>query len=199
METMLKTGPFKILRLFYGEKNIQIHLRDIARKAGLNENSATRFLKQLEKQNILIFKKEGNLKRYRIKKNKAVYGIFSLFDIERYSQLPSKRQNAFLCFLSNLDEKPLIAVLFGSTAKESFSPSSDMDLLLVVNRKIKTENAENYAESQTGIRINCFQIIYSDFVDELKIKRDKVVQSALKTGYPIFNQIHFYEAYYNED
>ena len=49
METITKSGVWTILRLFYNEKNARIHLRDIARKAGLNENSASRFLEQMSK------------------------------------------------------------------------------------------------------------------------------------------------------
>ena len=39
-------------------------MRDIARKTELNENSATRFLKQLEEEGALVSKREGNLKKY---------------------------------------------------------------------------------------------------------------------------------------
>ena len=37
-----------------------------------------------------------------------------------------------------------------------------------------------------------------EFLDELKLKNDRVVQSALNTGYPLTNHIMYYEAYYNE-
>ena len=48
MESPHNSGHSKILQLFYDNKKAGIHLRDIARKTKLNENSATRFLKQLE-------------------------------------------------------------------------------------------------------------------------------------------------------
>ena len=34
---------------------------------------------------------------------------------------------------------------------------------------------------------------------ELKLKEDKVIQSALNTGYPILNQMSFYEGMLNEN
>ena len=46
METILKKGMQKILYLFYENRNAAIHLREIVRKTGLNENSASRFLKK---------------------------------------------------------------------------------------------------------------------------------------------------------
>ena len=196
MDTLLKSGYWKIMKLFYIERNLKIHLRDIARKTKLNGNSVSRFLKQLENEEILSFIKEGNLKKYGVKRNKNVYFIFSLFDLERFNKLPDKRKNAIKYFIDCLDEKPVIVILFGSTAKETFTEKSDVDLLLVVNRKIKIESSENYAASQTGIKINCIQIIYNRFIEELKMQTDKVIQSAILSGYPIFNPIHFYEVYY---
>jgi predicted nucleotidyltransferase/predicted transcriptional regulator len=193
METILKKGSEKIINLFYKDKYLNIHLRDIARKTNLNENSASRFLKQLEEQQILTSKKQGNLKNYSIEKNKNVFVLFSFFDIKKYNKLPSIRKNAVNYFFENLKEKPILVVLFGSTAKENFTKNSDLDLLLVVNKKIKTNDAENYVESQTGININCFQVSFNDFIKEIKIKQDKVIQSAVKSGYPLINHIYYYE------
>ena len=174
-------------------KRLLNRLRDIARKTNLNENSASRFLKQLEEQQILTSKKQGNLKNYSIEKNKNVFVLFSFFDIKKYNKLPSIRKNAVNYFFENLKEKPILVVLFGSTAKENFTKNSDLDLLLVVNKKIKTNDAENYVESQTGININCFQVSFNDFIKEIKIKQDKVIQSAVKSGYPLINHIYYYE------
>ncbi len=192
METILKTGYEKITYLFYINKSKEIHLRDIARKAKLNENSVTRFLKQLEKQQIFVSKKEGNLKKYSIQKNQQVFVIFSLFDIRRFNKLPSIRKNAINNFLEKLDEKPIIVILFGSTARGNFTKDSDIDLLLIVNKKINTEKAEDYAESQTGINIASAQLSYNAFIKEIKIKQDRVIQSAINLGYPLTNHLYYY-------
>jgi len=193
MKTILKTGYEKIMKLFYVNKQAKIHLRDIARKTKLNENSATRFLKQLEKQKVLKSKKDGNLKKYSITKNKVTFFIFIFFDIQKFEKLPSLRKNAINYFLNKLEEKPLMIVLFGSTSKETFTKKSDIDLLLIVNKKINTNKAENYVDSQTGMKINCFQITHNNFVKELKLKEDKVIQSALESGYPIINHLNYYD------
>ncbi len=193
METILKEGYWKIMKLFYEDKRAKIHLRSIARKTGLNENSATRFLEGLRKNNLLKYEKEGNLKKYSIEKNSRTYLIFSMFDTEKFNRLPSLRKNSITYFFEKLEEKPIILILFGSTSKETYEKESDIDLLLIVNGKIKTEKAENYAEAQTGIRISCFQIAYSDFIREIKIKEDKVIASAVNSGYPLTNHLKYYE------
>lgn len=195
MRTILKEGYWRILELFYKGKDKKIHLREIARQTKMNENSASRFLVSLEKQNILKSEKDGNLKKYFIRKNNVVYSIFTLFDIEKFNKLPLLRRNAIEYFFKELEEKPIILFLFGSTAKETFTNKSDIDLLMIVNKKIKVEEAQRYADAQTGVRISCFQIDYKSFLKELKTQEDKVIGSAVTTGYPLTNHIKFYEEY----
>ena len=199
MVTILITGHSKILKLYYENKKASFHLRDIARRTKLYPHSVTRFLNQLEKEDILTSQKDGNLKKYKVRKSGRLNNIFNLFDIERLNKLPSLRQRAIAYFLDKLSEKPVIALLFGSTAKETFRKDSDIDLLLIVNKKIEVDKAKDYVDSQVGIKINCFQITYNEFLKEIKLKEDKVIQSALNTGYPIFNQMLFYEVYLNGD
>jgi len=193
----IKSPKEKILYLFYENKMERYHLRDIARKIKLNVNSATRFLNQLEKSGLLVSKRDGNLKKYQIKKSDTLANIFTSFDIERLNRLIPARKRAINQFFEVLDEKPIIAFLFGSTAKETYTKESDVDILLIVNKRIDLEKAKNEVNAITGIKINCFQISYKDFLDELKLKNDRVIQSALNTGYPIFNQMLFYKEYLN--
>lgn len=198
METELKPGIQKILQCFYKNKREKIHLREIARRASLNENSATRFLKQLEKQQILKAEKEANLKKYSLKFNKKTAVLLTYLDVEKTNKLPLIRKNAIASFLKQLIEKPIIAILFGSTAKETFTEKSDIDILLIVNKRIKTEKAEKYTEAQTGINISVIQMTYDDFMREKKMKEDHVIQAAMETGYPLTNHILWYEVMYNE-
>src|SRR3989338_3919289 len=167
METILKTGYTKIFSLFYPQKMISLHLREIARKTKLNVHSTSRILFSLEKEAILKIEKRG--------------------------------KRAIDIFLRSLEKQPIIAFLFGSTAKGLETEGSDIDLLFIENEKIDTNNAENETEALTGIKINVLQISLQEFKKELKIKEDHIIQTALKTGYPITNHIFFYEVYFHEN
>ena len=126
------------------------------------------------------------------------YFIFEAFDLERLEKLPSIRRNAIKTYLDNLPEKPVFAVLFGSTAKGTFKKDSDIDILIITNKKISAEKAEKETDALTAMKISTFQMTYKDFLTELKMKEDKVVQSAIKSGYPMINHIQYYEVLYNE-
>lgn len=185
------------MRLFYADKTAKLHLREISRKAKLHEPSTTTFLKALEKDGILKSEKDGNQKKYCLKSNYKTCAVFQLFDLEKLNALPSIRRNAIKYFLDDLKEKPLIAFVFGSTAKGTFKENSDLDLLLITNSKINTEEAEKNAEALTGIRISTFQMRLESFSKELKLKEDPVIQSAIASGYPVLNNIYYYEVLYN--
>ena len=73
MLTLLRTGYGKIMQLFYSDKTITLHLREIARQTKLFEASVYRFLNSLEKDQILKSKKDGNLKKYSIKNGLRAY------------------------------------------------------------------------------------------------------------------------------
>lgn len=198
MITIINQGFLRILEIFYKDKSRKVHLRKIARIAKLHEPSVTRYLNSLESDGLLKSEIEGNLKQYSIQKNSKIYLIFETFDIERFERLPNIRKNAVNAYLGKLQEKPIIAVIFGSTAKETYSGISDVDILLIVNKKVETKEAEREADALASIKISTFQISYKDFLMELKLKEDKVIQSALQTGYPLTNHILYYGVLYNE-
>ncbi len=198
MLTILRPGYGKIMQLFYKDKATKLHLREIARQTKLFEPSAYRFLNSLEKDHILKSEKDGNLKKYSIKKAIRVYFLFEAFDLEKFEKLPSIRRSAIKIYLDNLPEKPVFAVLFGSTAKGTYKEESDIDILLVTNNKINAEQAEKETNALTAMKTSTFQITHKDFLTDLKMKEDKVVQSAINSGYPLINHIRYYEALYNE-
>ena len=197
MKHIIKPGIWKIIKLFYDNHNSQLYLREISRKVGMNESSVSRHLNELTKHKILIANLDGNLKKFKIAV-KFLPKLFSLYDQEKLMNLPSIRRNAMQYYLKKTINKPLLAVVFGSTAKGTFKEESDLDILLVSSSKIDNSQAIKYAQAQTGIKIQEFQVDEKTFYKEIKSKNDKVLQSAIQTGFPIFNCEYFYEVIYNE-
>ncbi|MFH1440308.1 MAG: nucleotidyltransferase domain-containing protein [Candidatus Woesearchaeota archaeon] len=192
MRTLIKETYWDIINIFYNNKNTPVHLREISRMINLKEGPLSRHLNRLIKEKILVSHNEGNLKKFKIPKTK-IPEIFTIFDIERYQNIPYIRKNAISFFIRQLKEKPLCILLFGSTAKNTSKKDSDIDLITIFNKKIDTKNALKYAEAQTGIKISEFQMTYQEFTKELKLKEDNVIQAGIETGFPICNHLYYYE------
>ncbi len=190
MVTIIKESYWKILGVFYRNKNTPVHLREISRIINLKEGPLSRHLNKLLKDKILTSENEGNLKKFRITKQK-IPEIFTLFSLEKYQKLDYIRKNTIQFYIKKLKEKPIFIVLFGSTAKGTHNKESDIDIITVFNKKTITKEAINYAESQTGIRISEFQLTYTNFIKELKLKEDQVIQSGIETGFPIYNHLYY--------
>lgn len=190
MKTIIKKQYWNILNVFYKNKNKPIHLREISRIINLKESPLSRHLNILLKEKILTSEIDGNLKKFKIKNKKQ---IFTIFDNQKFEDLPFIRKSSINFYIKQLKNKPILIILFGSTAKETFKDDSDIDIITVFNKKTNNDDAINYSEAQTGIKINEFQLTYNEFIKEIKMKQDNVIQSGIETGYPIYNHLFFYE------
>jgi len=197
MTTILKPWIYKILKAFYQSRK-KIHVRELSRETGLYGQSIFRYLKELEEKKILKAEREGNLKQYSLVENQEVYGILAMFDIEKTRKLPLLRGQAISTYLHSLPKPPVFCVVFGSTAKGNYKEGSDIDILIVTLSKIETKHAEKEADALCGMRISTFQIGFKEFIKELRLKDDKVVQSAIFTGHPVINHVYYYEVLHNE-
>ena len=192
MKTIFKPAIWKILKLFYENKNKPIHLREISRLVKLNESTISRHLNNLVKMDVLKTLTDGNLKKFYVNKI-HIPDLFPLFDSEKLEALPILRRDAVKLYLSKIEKKPVFLIVFGSTAKGNFNKQSDLDLLEIISTKYNNEKVKMYVEAQTGIKLQIFRIRETQFYKELKLKNDRVVQAALETGFPVFNGKYFYE------
>jgi predicted nucleotidyltransferase len=195
MRTLVKEPIWNILEVFYKNRNKPIHLRELSRMINLKESSISRHLNYLLKEEILIYETEANLKKFKIKN---IFNVFTLFDMQKFNDLPYLRKLSVNFYIKHLKEKPLLIILFGSTAKETFNDASDIDIITIFNKKTNTQDVIKYVENQTGLKISEFQLDYDDFIKELKMKKDNVIQAGIETGYPIYNNLFYYEVIFNE-
>ena len=197
MKTIIKSGMWKILKLFYENKNKKLHLREISRQIKLNESSVYLHLNSLVKDKIMNFEMEGNLKKFSINKN-HISQIFPMYDDLKLENLPLLRKNAIKEYIRKNQKKPIFLVVFGSTAKENYKDDSDIDILEVYSAKTDNKDIIKDIEKLTNMKIHNFQMNEKEFNKELKYKEEPVIQAALETGFPVFNQKYYYEIIYNE-
>lgn len=195
----LTDKELSILSYFYKYKTG--HVRKIKGVAKLSEHTLLKYLKELEKKNILNSKEEGNLKIFEINHDNSLVKIFfSYFDILRLNNLEYRRKRAIEEFLVRIKDIkiPYFILLFGSTSKENYTKYSDIDLIVVYdnydkNLKDKIDSLVKNTLAETGLKINFILMSLKEFVKEKENIENYALQDALQTGYPIFGNVLFYE------
>jgi len=199
MNNIFGKGKEKILESFYKNKNKEMYFSEILRETKLTQNTTLKHLKKLKDAKLIIsLKKIGNT-FYKINpKNPQIYSIFSYFDYKKFNNLPSERKRAVNEFLEKIKIKPLIVLIFGSTAKGTFENKSDIDILLIYNNKeLRDLKLKKDIESITGVKIQPFIISFNYFKEQIFKMEDKVISHAIKTGFVISGFDLFYKELLN--
>ena len=192
-------GKEKILECFYRNKRKEMYFSEILRETNLTQNTTLKHLKNLQQNNLVISTKKIGNTFYKINpKNMQIYSIFSYFDYKKFNELPSERKRAISEFLEKLLIKPLMALIFGSTAKGTFGKESDIDILLIYNKKeLEDSKLKKDIEATTGVKIQPFIIDFDYFKNQIIKEEDKVITHAIKTGFVITGNDKFYKEILN--
>jgi len=200
MNSLFGKGREKILECFYSNRNKEIYFSEILRQTKLTPNTTLKHLKNLQENKLITSIKKIGHTFYKINpKNSELFAIFSYFDYKKLNNLPFARKEAINNFLDKLKIKPLVVLIFGSTAKGTFEKESDIDILLVFNKK-ETENPKlkKDIEAITGMKIQTFIMDFDYFKEQILKKEDNVVVHAIKTGFVVLGHNIFYKEVLNE-
>lgn len=197
--TIFGKGKEKILECFYRNRQKELYFSEILRETKLTQNTTLKHLKNLQTANLITsIKKIGNTFYKVNSKNPQLYSIFSYFDYKKFNELPSVRKRAINDFLDKLKVKPQIALVFGSTAKGTFGKESDIDILLIFNKKESTDKKiKEDVEAITGVKIQTFIIDFDYFREQILKEEDKVITHAIKTGFAVTGFDKFYKEVLN--
>lgn len=192
-------GKGKILECLYRNRQRELYFSEILRGTKLTQNTTLKHLKNLQSANLITSTKKIGNTFYKISsKNPQIYSIFSYFDYKKFNELPAERRRAIDDFLGKLKTKPLIALIFGSTAKGTFGKESDIDILLIFNKKeAYDKKLKEDIEAITGVKIQTFIINFDYFKEQILKEEDKVITHAIKTGFTITGFDKFYKEVLN--
>lgn len=134
---LLKELTFEIIHLFISNKNEFAHGRDISRILKTNQKTTQDTLNLLEKDKILIKKQSG--KNYNFKLNllnSNTHNLILMSEIFKTSKLISKsfEIKSIIDDLKLITNNPII--IFGSYAKGYESKESDLDVLILSEKKV---------------------------------------------------------------
>jgi len=171
----------------------RMYLNQISELTGIkSKNNVIKNLNALADLKILHREKNKSNTFYSINfDNQFALILLQLVNIKKLQNLPFNRRKTILEIVETT--KPILAVLFGSSAKGDYKKESDIDLLLIYDQRNKTKIKEMQSiGSRFGIRINPIIIGFSELDT-----RDSTIQHIFKTGYPITGHMFFYEVLKN--
>ena len=143
-----------------------IHIRELARLVKTSYSNTVRNIKILEKENTIKKEKDGNLIKIRLKKYPLTIAYLKQAQTENFLNLPKKVSNSINEFLNELEEKPLVALIFGSYAKGNYSNNSDIDIFLVfqkINNPTNIENTAKRVSMRTNTKLSPVYVNYKEF------------------------------------
>lgn len=181
---MYDKTEIRILKQIY--LNPGIHKREISKKLKLGMPSIDYGLKKIN--NLIKQKKSGNQINYFLDYSKEeLTPLLNIVEHSRFEELPSKIRLSVNDFLKELEDKPIIAIIFGSYANSTFTKNSDIDILLVfqkIENPKKIENTAKKISMKTNTQINPVYLSYQEFKESFhnqtkeffkKLKKDKII------------------------
>ena len=117
----------KIITIFMLNPDDELYVREITKKINENINSVRRELSNLEDMGLLVSRKAGNLKYFRVNKEFYLYS-------ELYSMV-MKTEGVARLLKENIEKwGPInLAFIYGSFASQKADRNSDIDLFIVGN------------------------------------------------------------------
>ena len=143
-----------------------IHIRGLTRIVKTSYNNTVRNIKILEKENTIKKEKEANLIKIKLKDNPLTIAYLKQAHTENFLKLPKKVSSSINEFLNEIQEKPLIALIFGSFAKGNYTENSDIDILLVfqkINNQTNIENTAKRISMGTNTKLSPVYVDYKNF------------------------------------
>ena len=184
----------KIFHAYFESKKSSLYFNEIKGLSKLSDSSLTNTLNRLIKNNTLKQEKTKSNTFYK-RKNKKIFSLkFSEIAMERFNNLNIGIKNPLRNFLKNIPKEIYTIILFGSASKKEEQKESDIDLLIITDKKIDLTNNKREAEITSKYPISIFQATINQFIES----KDDVIIQAKKTGFPIYKEQNFYEAVLDE-
>ena len=180
----------KVYKAYFESKKKTLYFNEIKELSRLSDSSLTNTLNRLTKNNILTQEKTKANTFYNIKDKKLFALKFSEIALQKFNDLNLGVKTPLRNFLKNIPKETYTIILFGSTSRKEEQKGSDIDILIITNKKMDFKNNKKEAEITSKHPLSLFQATIEQFMDS----RDDVIIQARKTGFPIYNEQNFYEA-----
>ncbi len=181
---------FKFFNAFFVSKKNKLYFNELKDLTSMSNSSLQNILNKLLEQNIIFREKTKSNVFYGIKDKKFFSLMFSFLALKKFESLNFNVKISLKNFLEKVKMDSCFIVLFGSSVNNSLDENSDIDILLVYNKKIKSLDKILFEINSSSLYpLSVFQCSLKDF----RKNDDKIIIQAKNTGFPIFNEQRFYE------
>ncbi|MFH1682880.1 MAG: nucleotidyltransferase domain-containing protein [Candidatus Woesearchaeota archaeon] len=179
----------KVYLAYFESKKPSLYFNELKELSKLADSSLANTLNRLVETGILTKEATRSNTYYRIKDRKIFALKFSEIAIHRFNSLNPNIKIPLRNFLKNTSEEVYTIILFGSVSRKEEQRNSDIDLLIISNKKIDLSKNKKEAEITSKHLLSLFKATVSQF----KKNTDDVIIQARKTGFPIYKEQNFYE------
>ncbi len=163
-----------VLRQFCRQPYLSFGLTELSLQLGISKSNLLRILNGLEKNKLLLPLERGRKKKYRLDSSREVNKLlWQLFMAEEKENLDYRFKNTLDLFFQKINPQVTAFIVFGSVAKGLAEGKSDIDVLVVSQRKISSPVLEYFPQR---IEVHTYSL------PEVKEPRDFVVLDALMNG-----------------
>ena len=161
-----------VLSAFLGDYASKLHVREISRITGMNRQTTSQTLKEMEKSRVMDSAVEGRNKMYFIngRSQKARILVERAENVKKL-EICEKRQE--IARLVQCLGTSSVALLFGSYAKGTERKESDIDIIFIGGKAVT-----GTFEKETGKAVHKFEMSERKFLTGLAKKDHMVVEAA---------------------
>lgn len=169
----------KIIKVLLERQEEELNICKISKYSKIDYKNTYNIIKDLEKKGLVTVKSFGRTKRVMV--NKEIHPLIFEAEYDRRQDLFKRNKDFFVIYrrLSELNF-PFIVLLFGSYAKGRATKHSDIDLLIICEKKRERQIRE--VLDLFPLRIHPTFTNFEDFMLMLKTKEFNVVSEAVKNN-----------------
>ncbi len=180
----------KVYQAYFESKKSTLYFNEIKRLSKLSDSSLTNTLIKLTKIGILTREKTKSNTFYKIKDKKLFALKFSEIAVKKFNSLNTDVKSPLRNFLKNIPKEIYTIILFGSASRKEEQKESDIDLLVIAEKKTDLKSNKKEAELTSRRPLSLFQATIPQFMEN----KDDIIIQARKTGFPVYKEQNFYEA-----
>lgn len=161
-DVLFTTTQKKLFGLLFGQPGRSFFVTELIELAGVGRGAVQREIAALERSKLIVTERRGNRKHCRANAKAPIYGELCSI-VSKTVGLSEQVRSA----LETIESKILIALIYGSVARQSESATSDIDLLVVSDELTLEELYANLSDTEKRLGRQIAPTLYSvsEFVD----------------------------------